>query len=64
MEMNTPRGRFGLMQPLRQCIIPMSDDPVPPDQRDHSFEGGGGDGFVPMMVAAGLLASAVLLALE
>jgi hypothetical protein len=62
MEMNTPRGRFGLMRPLRQCIMPMSDDPVPPDHRDHSFEQGGG--FVPVLVAAGLLASAVLLALE
>jgi hypothetical protein len=43
--------------------MPMSDDPVPPDHRDHSFERGGG-GFVPVLVAAGLLASAVLLALE
>jgi hypothetical protein len=64
METNVARGRFGLMRPLRQRIAVTSFDGALPGETGHSARRGDGDGFVPVLVAAALIASAVLLALE
>jgi hypothetical protein len=52
------------MRPLRQRIAVTSLDWTLSGETGHCVRRGGGDGFVPVLVAAALIASAVLLALE
>jgi hypothetical protein len=61
MQTNAARGRFGLMRPLPQSIAVTDVNRI---LLDHSVLRCGGDGFIPVVVAAALIASAILLALD
>jgi hypothetical protein len=70
METNPTRGRFGLMRPLPLSIAvtnadgTVSDNRTVSDKRCRFVGRDGSDGFLPVMTAAALIASAVIIALD
>jgi hypothetical protein len=64
METNPARGPFGLMRPLRQSSTLTDADRIVFDERCHFVRRDGGDGFLGVITAAGLIASAVIMALD
>jgi hypothetical protein len=61
MQTNAVRGRYGLMRPLPLSVVLTDVNRIP---QAHSILRCGGDGFIPVMVAAALIASAISLALD
>jgi hypothetical protein len=64
METNAATDRNGLSQPLTKPIVLTSFNRILPVAIGHSLLREGNDGFVPVVVAAALIASAILLALD
>jgi hypothetical protein len=64
METDEASKRKGPSQALTQPIAPTPLNRILPVAIGHSLLRGGSDGFVPVMVAPTLIASAVLLALD
>jgi hypothetical protein len=61
MDTDEASGRNGFSRPLWQRIAIRSFNRI---LSSHSVLRGGRDGFVPVMVAVALIASAILLALD
>ena len=64
METNPVRGRFGLMRPLPLSVAFTDADQTVSDERCHFVRRRRRDGFVPVITAAALIASAVIIALD
>ena len=64
METNPVRGRFGLMRPLPLSVAFTDADQTVSDERCHLVRHDGVDGFVPVITAAALIASALVIALD
>lgn len=64
METNPATDRNGLSQALSQPIALTSFNRILPIAIGHSLLREGKDGFVPVVVAAALMASAILLAFD
>ena len=64
METNPVRGRFGLMRPLPLSVALTDADRMVPDERCRIVQSNGSDGFLPVITAAALKASAVIIALD
>jgi hypothetical protein len=63
METNPIRGRFGLMRPLPLSIAFTDANQTVPDERCHFGRRTGNEGFLPVITAAALIASAVIIGL-
>jgi hypothetical protein len=64
METNPARGPLGHVRPLRQSITLTDADRIVFDERCHFVRRNGGDGFLSVVTVAGLIASAVIMALD
>jgi hypothetical protein len=64
METNSPRGRFGLMRPLPLSVGLTDGGRTASDESCHFVRRDGSDGFLPIMTAAALIASAVIITLD
>ena len=64
METNPVCGRFGLMRPLRRTTTLTDADRIVSDERCLFVRRDEGDGFLPVITLAALIASAVIMALD
>jgi hypothetical protein len=64
METNPVRGRFGLMRPLPLSVAFTDAERILQDKRCHFVRRDSSDGFLPVMTAVALIASAVIIALD
>jgi hypothetical protein len=64
METNPVRGRFGLMRPLPLSVAFTNANQTVSDERRHFVRRPGSDGFLPVITATALIASAVIIALD
>jgi hypothetical protein len=64
METNLVRGRFGLMRPRPLSVAFTDADGTLSNEKCHRIRKDGSDGFLPVMTAAALIASALIIALD